>query len=882
MATKSSFLSQTLQSITTTKIREHDKRLKTFEARKTKILKNADAAQDERGRLGVLLSGFHDLSSSNKGIWYVEDDRKRSFQNISRFLEQSGCDPSVSSTLLRQFEKNLRQKFDQESERFHFADLYYRLLTEWTDAKSEPLEASEHKEDDLEGSFEHVQKYTLQQLKDKFSNVVFTPLETNEVDIDAYLSSLFEDDYARGILMAIRHKVALYGELLDELVSPFNPDVIKECIKALLLNDLLNDDAKTTLDEFSTNDVVLDEIADVLNLRFSDIKNWSWEADEGMYYEPRRQPNGKYRIMMDQDILQAIFLHYIAVLWCAQLKDIFSPLPADEKFWKGAPKMSEDERARHKYFTNDTLDPQAGIESHQMKAFRETFFLSSLPGSPTESSNPYDEDSNGEDETKTGLGIRQKLLRQIATEVIIRRSLYGEVAVVQSDLQWYATGLPHSTLFAVLRFWGLPENWITFFKKFAEAPLRMDAEPGKDVRIRKRGIPITDSFEKLFGECVLFGMDVAVNRLSGMTLFRFHDDLFLTGEPSTCAHAWETIEGFVKVLGLSINTSKTGSVYISDGNKDSNIASKFPDGPVCMGMLQLADNGDWTIDQKQVSAHVRQLKKQLGQSSSIISWIQTWNICMGKFFRNIFGTPANCFGQAHVNAILQTHTNIQRELFESHNGSVTHYLREQIRNRFNVDDVPDAFFFLPEEFGGLGLQNPFIPFFVLKDQLMKDPFTRITEFRQEEQKAYKDAQEAYDNYDQSQRQNRLHDIFDHRFKDNYPLVSASFPSFETYTSHRIVYSPRLLFAYVDLMRQPAVQNIQLANEIRPWFEDLSHSHLISWSALSSENKWNMILYAEELKGRFGSLSIVDRNLLPSGVMKMVRGRKGVWQLIIWE
>ena len=646
-------------------------------------------------------------------------------------------------TSLGQFESRLRQKLDQESQRFEFADLYYRLLAEWTDAKSEPIVESEKKEEELDGSFEHIQRFNLQNLKDKFSSVVFTPLETDEVEIELYLASLFEDDYAERLLQDIRKGVATFARNFKERTTPFNSAIVKSCIQALLTNDLLNDDAKMTLSEFSTNDVVLNEISDVLNLRFADIDNWSWEADEGMYYEPRRQANGKFRIMMDQDILQAIFLHYVAVEWCVELKQLFTRLPRDTKFWKGPRAMTADERTRSKFFTWSSPRAEQGLVAQQNNAFLETFLLSSLPNSLRDGSDPYGEDKDTDDETKTGLGIRQLLLRQIATDVIIRRALYGDVAVVQSDLQWYATGLPHSTLWAVLRFWGMPGDWLQFFKKFAEAPLRMDAEPGKNVRTRKRGIPITDAFEKLFGECVLFSMDVAVNRLAGTTLIRFHDDLWLSGEPAQCADAWETIEGFVKTLGLDINTTKTGSVYLADSEKDATIASKFPPGPVCMGMLKLTEDGDWTIDQKQVSAHVRQLHKQLGQCTSIISWVQTWNACMGKFFQNTFGKPAHCFGQAHVNAILETHANMQRELFESHSGSVTEYLGEQVRQRFNVDRVPDAFFFLPEEYGGLGLQNPFIPFYTLKDQLMQDPLSRIAKFRAAEHRAYTDAKESF-------------------------------------------------------------------------------------------------------------------------------------------
>lgn len=440
MSGKSSFLSQTLQSITTTKMREQDKRRKTFETRKAEILEAAQESSDERKRLSILLSGFKQLSSSNKGVWYVDEDRDSAIRNVTRYVEQSYRDPSVSTTILRQFEDNFRQKLDQESQRFNFADLYYRLLAEWTDAKSEPIVDSEKKEEDLDGSFEHVQKYNLQNLKDKFSSVVFTPLETDEVEIDNYLASFFEDDYAAGLLENTRKQIASFARSLKARPTPFNSIMLKSCIQALLTNDLLNDDAKMTLSEFSTNDVVLDEIADVLNLRFSDLDNWMWEADDGMYYEPRRQVNGKYRIMMDQDILQALFLHYIAVSWCAELKVLFRGLTYDSKFWKGPKQMTGDEKARRYYFSGSRPNTADGIVEDKMSTFRNTFLLSSLPNSLRDGSDPYGDDKDSNDDTKTGLGIRQLLLRQIASDVIIRRALHGDVAVVQSDLQWYATG----------------------------------------------------------------------------------------------------------------------------------------------------------------------------------------------------------------------------------------------------------------------------------------------------------------------------------------------------------------------------------------------------------------------------------------------------------
>ncbi|KAF2259645.1 hypothetical protein CC78DRAFT_524503 [Lojkania enalia] len=882
MSTQSRFLSQTLQSITLTKTREQEKRRKTFENRKAEILQDVQDSHDEGSRIKLLINAFKNLPMSNRGVWYVDDNRESTVSNATSYLEQSQFDPSVSSAVLQGFEKKFHQILEQESQRFKFADLYHRLLIECTEANGAPIVESKLNKEELDGSFEHVQRFTLQQLREKFSNVVFTPLETDEVAIDGYLHSMFEDDHAATVLEECRTRVTKFGGEFISLTSPFTRSAVVDCIHALLTNDLLNDTAKITLNQFSTNEVVLDEIADVLNLRFSDIAQWSWEADEGMYYEPRRQTNGKYRIMMDQDILQAIFLHYIAVKWSSTLKTIFRSLVQDRKFWNEAEEMTTEQRARYAYFTGAKPFVGSSIKQYKISDFQANYFLSSMPSSLKDASDPYGGTSDSDNNPKSGRGIRQWLLRQIATDVIIHRSLYGEVAVVQSDLQWYATSLPHSTLFTVLRFWGVPESWIIFFKKFAEAPLRMNETPGQNVRIRKRGIPITDAFEKLFGECVLFAMDVAVNRLSKATLIRFHDDLWLCGGPAQCAAAWETIQGFVKVLGLDINTSKTGSVYLSNRDRDSDIVTKFPQGPICMGMLQLTEKGEWAIDQGQVSAHTQQLRKQLGQCTSVISWVQIWNACMGAFFQGVFGQPANCFGQAHVDSILETYAWMQRELFEAHDGSVTNYLREVICMRFGVENIPDSFFFLPEEFGGLGLKNPFVPFFMLKGQLCKDPLDSIAKFHKEEQKAYKDAVEAFSALSDAEKQRRYKKFFEDDNAKHISITDEPFFSFEEYTMYRESHSRLLYLTYLELTLRPKGKDILLTREKEFWFQELRASHGVGWNGLSGENKWLMNLYAGDLMGRFGSLSIVDRKLLPGGALKVMGRKKVVWQLIIWE
>jgi hypothetical protein len=255
---------------------------------------------------------------------------------------------------------------------------------------------------------------------------------------------------------------------------------------------------------------------------------------------------------------------------------------------------------------------------------------------------------------------------------------------------------------------------------------------------------------------------------------------------------------------------------------------------------------------------------------------------MGTFFQNMFGAPANCFGQAHINAILETYANMQRELFGSHNGSVTAYLREQIRNRFGVEDIPDSFLFLPEEFGGLGLHNPYVPYLMLKNQIMEDPLRCIEGFQQKNLESYKAASRAFAARRLSDKKGLFKLAAGASTEYDEALLNAPFFSYEEYATYPEIYSSSLRGTYEELMAKPSAQTAMLTHESEPWFEELKHSHGKGWYDLSNEHKWIMDLYAAELVTKFGALSIVDTNLLPGGIVKMMKRKKVTWQLIIWD
>jgi len=348
MPPPTSGLSKTLQTLTLTKIREIDKQRNKYEAKKQVILAKANDTTDPRQLVSHLLSGVKESIPSAR--------TDSELTNIRRLLDQSRFDGSIPLEMLKSFEKQLRTKLENQSCKLGLADLYSHLITEWM---KPPAQASQSVEDkDSDDSFEvlETQKARLQQLCDKFESVVFEPLDTDEVEIDNYIHDLFSGEEGEKALQSLRRTVKLQGENMLANTAPFDTDSLTWCIKGLLAEDLLSEEKQNVLRDFLANDLVLGEIADVLNMRFSDLQSWTWDADAGIPVMPRQQLNGKYRIWMDEDVLQAIFVHYIGISWCVALKSTLTDLVKNHSIWRweqGSPMSVEESRRRSYYLRGE-------------------------------------------------------------------------------------------------------------------------------------------------------------------------------------------------------------------------------------------------------------------------------------------------------------------------------------------------------------------------------------------------------------------------------------------------------------------------------------------------------------------------------------------------
>lgn len=895
-----SSLPEALHQITLIKIAELDKKRSAFASRETKALDNNSPPGSSK---------YDQVSIQTYATNLTKDvvDMKLPFidkgilDNTFLYLKQVSFDPSVPRSLIPKRTEWLTTNVQQQSNRLGYASLFSALLSEHLNGPRErsPSSTENLADDDssLDGPFELLQKDRLQQLNDKFENVVFNEYETDEETIHHYLQSLFPTHELKTTISGMRDRLKHDTTFIFEAQDPFDADVLGWIIRGLLHRDSLKDEQKALLRNFQTDELVRDEVCEVLNMRWADLVQWQWTEDgTGLDVEPRRQLNGKCRVWMQEDILQSILTHYIGVKLSVNAK-------TELRYWLNDLMMSESPVSQgdvdvRKFYLQETDNRRwdHNLMGNVRTMWENDIFLSQLPNSVKDTGGYDDDDMDTKtkeesDSKKSWVQRQQQLLHHVASTLLIERKLHGDFAVVQTDLQWFATSLPHSTIYAVLKFCGIPDKWINWFRNYLEVPLNTTKATGeeREVRKRKRGIPMSHALETYLGEMVLVFLDIAVKREADLLLYRMHDDIMLYGPTEKCEKAWATMRRFVEVMGLEFNKSKTGSIAL---NATSSKTAALPEGDVAVNFLKLsADQGLWVIDHDKVDTHIKQLKKQLDECGDIISYIRTYNSCIGRFFGHSFGLPAYCLGHKHVEDILRTHKRMQEELFGE--SGIPSVLKSKLQALAQVqgvlsDDfrVENSFIFNPVLLGGLGVTNPFVPLLLVESDLRKKtPEQRVDDFIAAEKSDYYQKKRIYEGLPLSARKKRRTQIFgkdDSSDADETEIDIKNFVPFEEYTKNREWISRPLQKLYSDLMTSPKISDMRVSTRV---VEDLTRmtgagAKHVMLKDLTTEEKYVVQMFSEEMFESFGTVGIVDRTLAPLGVMKAVMGEKVTWQMVL--
>ncbi|KAK0320628.1 hypothetical protein LTR82_008341 [Friedmanniomyces endolithicus] len=384
MASTGSLYSQTLQDITNTKLSELAKRRESFEQHRTRILAAAQGDNDVAGSL-VAIS---DIIATCFGIQTVDGQIVRGstehtgleidLKNLERFLAQAKYDPTISAANLLQWRSKLLRHVEIQSLKYTYAWLYGQLTTEWLSAKAPP--AVPKTEDAEMEDYEHVSGSKRLEARAKWEQSVFTETTVDQSAIQTMLRGLFEasGDESNALPKAMEALRASVKEFEEKFLTTqkFSEYTLRWAITGLLASDLLTNEKREALRDFSSNDTILREVADVLNMRLAALQDWTW-GDE-VLVEERRQLNGTYNIYLHEDLLQALFLQQIGVTWSVFWKKTFCTHRKTKDVWKrlGA-KVTFAEKQRRQHFLGSTSKGPS-VTSTKRKLFRQQYFVSQL------------------------------------------------------------------------------------------------------------------------------------------------------------------------------------------------------------------------------------------------------------------------------------------------------------------------------------------------------------------------------------------------------------------------------------------------------------------------------------------------------------------------
>lgn len=416
MASVGGLFSETLHSITTTKLDELSKKRVSFENQYDALKAAAGAEQDPLNRLFIVVDGVKSCfqirtrpvteetrpDGQPRLGSVINDDVTNvpglinDLRLIDRFLEQAKFDPSISAAKLDEWERTMWRYLSMQSIKYEYADLYGRLVTEWL-ASEKKLDSQDTEMEDVD-AFDEVPGGNKRESRKEWKRSVFEAAHIDEVALKKYLNELYGEgggDETRDLqkaLKTLRDKVSRF-ELALAQPALFTKASLHWTIKSLQGSDLLNDEKRAILKDFLSNDIILTEVADVLNMRLMALSNWTWGTEVPV--EQRRMLSGSYSIYLREDLLQAIFLQYLGVRWSVFFKGALKEFRSAKGVWKPLRSVPKLDKRRREYYLGQQHVSES-LNSKRLKLWKNNYFLFQLPNSETQMLE-YDE---GEEEAE--------------------------------------------------------------------------------------------------------------------------------------------------------------------------------------------------------------------------------------------------------------------------------------------------------------------------------------------------------------------------------------------------------------------------------------------------------------------------------------------------
>lgn len=856
---------------------------------------------------------------------------------MARYINQASTNHAVSESKVLKFEMQLRGKLSRHLSRLEISMLHCQLLREALDTGHTDIPTFDKPESiDLEDDFEVVEK-ELDEVLEKFEKETFATGDTSAEEVKAYLSGLLDDEGDSSGLEELRDKLQTFETELQSDGLEMDQDFLMWCILDLLKNRLISEERKKTLEAYLQSPIALRELVSVLNIK--PVRNFAYkDAEKGLPVAALQNAEGQYSIIVEEGVIDSLFLHALGMRWAMKLKSFFKQFKLHSTAFT-YPDLSKEETDVRSYFLHrdpgelpppnapcsiwppdfppvpmpppPAMPPGMGtgmpppppppppavmvipsrnrdkvkikrkscylpppppppppgwgsVAHARLDNYTGAFFMSRLPteiGS-TPNIRPAEE-------------VQASLIKTLAVERRLRNRLDGQAHAGSAHFKSLASSLPHQAILTVLKFLGFGQSSLDVFGGFLSAKLNI-GPVGRDapdrVLPRARGVPDGHALELVFVETVMFFLELAVHKKTKSLLYRLKDSCYFVGNDEEYKLYRYEVRKFANIMGLEVEMEDTQSI----------------------GLLSL----DTGIDSNQVITYAHRVKKQLQSCKSVLEWVGLWNNSIGTYAAHLFGPLANVFGKAHQEEVKKAYSVIYDIIFEG--GSLTAHI-ERLLTTSGRTDPPvsiDALIYLPQAYGGLGVENPFITL-GLAQQLPDDPEADLKTYLEEEDLYYKRAADNYALFDANVYARKLAFIFNNDkeridavlgpdrdltvFMTKEELVSVrektTYPNLLTPPGYPYMYMstklPSLYDVYRDMLAEPK-DEMPESEKIRDEVRRLEgNGDMESWRSLSAEDKWVLQLYGDECFEKFGGLEMWIGEHVPQEVLKLVRG-------VAWE
>jgi hypothetical protein len=892
------------------------------------------AGGDTFTRVKSLLDNIAKLNLELEG----DDD----LEIITRYVKQAD-DRSVSQSKMLKIEVLVRSKLKKYLNRLEACSLHMDLMTSTMNTGLSVTSTLDFESTDIEDEFEVVEESELDEVLEKFEKDTFS---TNEVDveaIEAYLCDSIATPEDNPALDRLRSDLKEFADeiLADGLV--IDQDFLKWCITDLLKHSLVGEDKKKTLTDYLQSPIALRELKSTLNAK--SVHRWNYKnAEKGLPVTVVQNFEGQYCISIEESIVDLLFLSCMGLIWSTKLrgclKQFFQscsfntrtlsvaelnkreyflgrtplktsvpppqpicschpyppapmpplpgvgmpmPPPVVEEIYPPPPPVVEicppppphvvvhpirHRKGKPKYSQYWGPPPPPFLGMQSINLLRHGRYTSQFLNSRL----PVDEGCTPKATSQEEL--QAKLIKTLVVEKKLREAFDGKAHIGTAQFQSLASTLPHQTILTVLKFLGIPEVFLDFFERFLSAKLNIGpAVRGAPDRVLPRacGVPAGHALEMFFTEAVMFFLDVDIHRKTSSFLYRLKDSCYFVSNGEQYQAYERQIAKFADAMGLDV-------VYPSSQS---------------IGLLTF-EHGTPSIKVREVVAYALRVKKQLNACSTVLDWVRVWNSTAGTYAAHLFGPLANVMGKGHLETVRNIYTHIFDTILD--NRDLTSHVSDLLAKHLkpNVPIPIEAFIFLPQAYGGLGVKNPFITL-SLASGLPEDVDATLKAYLDCEDTYYTQAAKNYAALDDDDRARKLEAIFG---KDNTLVEAALGPSRdlsvfmtrEEFTALReraayptlpyppypeiAVATPSASRMYSDLFYEPT-EIINCTEKIEDELRRLSGTgDMKAWRSLSGEDRWVLQLYGDECFETYGGLEIWCGEAVPQEILKAVRGGWG--------